>query len=167
MIRVQNLVRTQNGYPLPRSIERGMRAERERGLTPRRIAYLKYLLEQGGPVTNAEIAARFAVDPSTSSKTIRVLVEAGLVDHAPYQRVLLSEQGRRCAEFLLRRHRLLSLAFSRLGVEPAVACEQASRCEAQISREVINTICAALGHPTTSICGSITHDQGCCSSQGR
>lgn len=136
-------------------------------MTPRRIAYLKYLLEQKGAVTNAEIATRFSVDPSTSSKTIRMLVEAGMVDHAPYQRVRLSEKGRRCAEFLLRRHRLLSLAFSRLGVDPAVACEQASKCEAHIPREVVNTICAALGHPTTSVCGAITQDRGCCSSRGR
>lgn len=139
----------------------------DRILTPRRIAYLKYLLEQDGAVTNAQIAVHFSVDPSTSSKTIRMLVEAGLIDHTPYRRVHLSPRGRRCAEFLLRRHRLLSLAFSRMGVDPSDACEQASRCEAQIPREVVNTICAALGHPTTSVCGTIMHDRGCCSTVGR
>ncbi|HOV67286.1 MAG TPA: iron dependent repressor, metal binding and dimerization domain protein, partial [Methanoregulaceae archaeon] len=89
------------------------------------------------------------------------------VDHAPYQRIRLSDQGRRCAEFLLRRHRVLALAFSRLGVDPTVACEQASRCEAQIPREVVNAICAAMGHPTTSVCGRITRDRVCCSSEER
>ncbi len=134
-------------------------------LTPRRIEYLKFLLEREGPVTNAEIAARFSVDPSTCTKTVRLLVDAGLVEHAPYQGIGLSEQGRRCAEFLLRRHRLLSLAFSRLGVDPAIACEQATQCEAHIPRDVINTICAALGHPSCSTCGVIARDRACCSTE--
>ena len=135
-----------------------------RVLTPRRIEYLKFLFECGGPVTNAEISARFGVDPSTCTKTIRVLVDAGLVEHAPYRGIGLSERGRQCARFLLRRHRLLSLAFARLGVDPAIACEQAARCEAHIPRDVVNTICAALGHPSSSTCGTIARDRGCCSS---
>ncbi len=134
----------------------------ERALTPRRMEYLKFLLERDGPVTNADLAVRFGVDPSTSTKTVRVLVEAGLVEHAPYRGVALSERGRRCAEFLMRRHRLLELAFARLGMEPATACEQAARCEARIPRDVVNTICAALGHPPASTCGTIARDRGCC-----
>ena len=134
----------------------------DRALTPRRMEYLKFLLERDGPVTNADLAVRFGVDPSTSTKTVRVLVEAGLVEHAPYRGIALSERGRRCAEFLMRRHRLLELAFARLGMEPATACEQAARCEARIPRDVVNTICAALGHPLTSACGTIARDRGCC-----
>ena len=42
----------------------------------------------------------------------------------------------------MRRHRLLALAFTRLGMEPATACEQAARCEDRIPRDVVNTICA-------------------------
>jgi Mn-dependent DtxR family transcriptional regulator len=133
-----------------------------RGLSPRRMEYLKFLLEQEGPVTNTDLAARFGVDPSTSTKTVRALVEAGLVEHAPYRGIALSRRGKRCAEFLMRRHRLLSLAFSRLGMEPGTACEQAARCEARIPRDVVNTICAALGHPSRSACGEIVRDQGCC-----
>jgi DtxR family Mn-dependent transcriptional regulator len=126
------------------------------------MEYLKFLLEHGGPITNADLAARFGVDPSTSTKTVRVLVEAGLVEHAPYRRIALSTRGERCAEFLMRRHRVLSLAFVHLGMEPATACEQASRCEDRIPRDVVNTICAALGHPSRSVCGVIARDRGCC-----
>lgn len=133
-----------------------------RGLTPRRMEYLKFLLERGEPVTNADLAERFGVDPSTSTKTVRVLVEAGLVEHAPYRCIALSARGRRCAEFLMRRHRLLSLAFVRIGMEPGTACEQAARCEDRIPRDVVNTICAALGHPSRSTCGAIARDRGCC-----
>ncbi len=133
-----------------------------RALSPRRMEYLKFLLERGEPIANADLAARFGVDPSTSTKTVQALVEAGLVEHEPYGRIALSERGRGCAEFLTRRHRLLALAFSRLGMEPATACEQAARCEDRIPRDVINTICAALGHPSRSICGAIARDSGCC-----
>lgn len=142
-----------------------MTAGEDHGLTPRRMEYLKYLLEQDGPVSNASLAARFGVDPSTCTKTVRVLAEAGLVEHAPYRGTALSERGRRCAEFLVRRHRLLALAFARLGMEPSTACEQAARCEARIPREVVNTICAALGHPSASACGAIARDRACCSGQ--
>ena len=134
----------------------------DRALTPRRMEYLKFLLERNGTVTNADLAARFGVDPSTSTKTVRVLVDAGLVEHAPYRGIALTERGRRCAEFLMRRHRLLALAFARLGMEPSTACEQAARCEARIPRDVVNTICATLGHPTKSACGAIARDHGCC-----
>jgi DtxR family Mn-dependent transcriptional regulator len=139
-----------------------MRAHGDRGLSPRRMEYLKFLHERGGPVTNAELAARFEVDPSTSTKTVRALVAAGLVEHAPYRGIALSQRGLRCAEFLMRRHRILALAFTRLGMEPATACEQAARCEDRIPRDVVNTICAALGHPSQSGCGAIARDHGCC-----
>lgn len=132
------------------------------GLSPRRGEYLKFLLESGEPVSNAACARRFRVDPSTSSKAVRALVEAGLVVHAPYGHIVLSERGLRCAEFLMRRHRILELAFSRMGMDPATACDQAARCEARVSRDVVNAICAALGHPSTSACGGIARDRGCC-----
>ncbi len=135
----------------------------DRRLSPRRMEYLKFLFERNEPVSNADLAARFGVDPSTSTKTVRALVEAGLIEHEPYRGIALSEHGRRCAEFLMRRHRLLALAFARLGMEPATACEQAARCEAEIPRDVVNTICAALGHPSRSACGAIARDRVCCS----
>ena len=131
-------------------------------LTPRRMEYLMFLLERDRPVTNADLAEYFGVDPSTSTKTVRILVESGLVEHEPYGGITLSERGRRCAEFLVRRHRLLALAFARLGMEPETACEQAACCEAHIPRDVVNTICVALGHPTRSVCGAIEHDRSCC-----
>ena len=134
----------------------------DRELSPRRMEYLKFLLERDEPVTNADLAARFEVDPSTCTKTVRALVEADLVEHVPYRRIVLSERGRRCAEFLVRRHRLLALAFVRLGMEPATACAQAERCEDRTPREVVNTICASLGHPARSVCGAIAQDSGCC-----
>ncbi|HIH02841.1 MAG TPA: metal-dependent transcriptional regulator [Methanoregulaceae archaeon] len=134
----------------------------DRELSPRRMEYLKFLLERGEPVTNADLAARFGVDPSTSTRTVRALVETGLVEHESYGGIALSGRGRRCAEFLMRRHRLLALAFARLGMEPATACAQAARCEDRIPRDVVNTICAALGHPSRSACGDIAMDRGCC-----
>jgi Mn-dependent DtxR family transcriptional regulator len=126
------------------------------------MEYLKFLLEREMPVTNAEIATRFEIDPSTSTKTVRILVEAGLVEHAPYRGISLTSRGRTCAEFLQRRHRILALAFTRIGMDPVLACRQATRCEAHTPRDVVNTICAALGHPSNSACGAIARDRACC-----
>jgi len=47
-------------------------------------------------------------------------------------------------------------------MKPETACRQAARCEDRIPREVVNTICATLGHLTRSACGEIARDSGCC-----
>ena len=58
-------------FPVGSAKRTRMRAHGGGGLSPRRMEYLKFLLERGGPVTNADLAARFGVDPSTSTKTVR------------------------------------------------------------------------------------------------
>jgi DtxR family Mn-dependent transcriptional regulator len=131
------------------------------GLSPRKVTYLKYIFEKGGPVRTNELASRFGVDPSTITKTLSELSEAGLLVLAPYHGVSLSEAGRAYAEFLIKRHRILALALTHYGLSDEEACIEVSRFESQVSKEAVDCMCKAMGHPRQSVCGEITHDNGC------
>lgn len=130
-------------------------------LTPRKVGYLRYLLERGGSARTNEIACHFSVDPSTITKTISELAETGYLHHTPYYGVSLTEEGKQYAGFLLKRHRILSLLLVRNGLSREDACLEVSRFESFISRHAIDTMCRAMGHPQMGACGEITHDDGC------
>ena len=136
------------------------------GLSPRKVAYLKYLYERDETARTGEIAAHFTVDPSTVSKTVRELASTGLVDHRPYTGVVLTGKGHEYAEFLVRRHRILGLILTHYGLAGEEACREADRFESYVSRDAINKMCQSLGHPTRGICGAISHDRGCCIDEG-
>jgi len=53
------------------------------------------------------LAKRMEVAPSTASENVARLVEEGLLVHKPYRAVTLSEEGRRRAMGMIRRHRIL------------------------------------------------------------
>ena len=89
------------------------------------------------------------------------LTDAGLLAYEPYRGVSLSEKGKHYAEFLVKRHRILSLALTHYGLSHDDACREVSRFESLVSKETIDTMCRAMGHPHTGICGEITHDPGC------
>jgi DtxR family Mn-dependent transcriptional regulator len=130
-------------------------------LSPRRVEFLKYLAEKDETLKVTDIAARFSIDPSTVTKALHELQEMGFVIHEPYRGVRLSSFGSRYGEFLLKRHRILGLILSHYGLSEDEACREASRFESYVSRHAINKMCRAMGHPTTGICGAITHDELC------
>lgn len=131
-------------------------------LSPRKVAYLKFLHGKHHSSRTGEIAAFFGVDPSTVTKAIDELVRCGLVVHQPYLGVSLTEEGSECAEFLVRRHRILGLILTHYGLSGEEACREAERFESYVSRDAINRMCHSLGHPTRGICGAISHEPGCC-----
>jgi DtxR family transcriptional regulator, Mn-dependent transcriptional regulator len=131
------------------------------GLSPRKVTYLRYISEQSGPVKTSDLASRFGVDPSTITKTLSELADAGLVALAPYHGASLSPAGQRYAAFLLKRHRILALALTHYGLSDEEACTEASRFESLVSKDAIDRMCQAMGHPSRGVCGEITHDTGC------
>jgi Mn-dependent DtxR family transcriptional regulator len=130
-------------------------------LSSRKVAYLKYIFGRGGRVRTTEISQEFHVDPSTITKTITELTEAGYISNKPYYGFCLTEAGRLHAMFLVKRHRILSLALVRFGLSGEQACKEVSRFESLVSKEAIDTMCRSMGHPSQGICGEITHDDGC------
>jgi Mn-dependent transcriptional regulator len=131
-------------------------------LSPKKIEYLKYLLDCDGYAKTTDISDEFHVDPSTATKMVNELTATGLVEHIPYRGVRLTEIGREYAAFLVRRHRLLGLMLSHYGLTPEEACSEASKFEGYVSKDTIDKICSSLGHPTMGTCGRISHDTCCC-----
>ncbi|MCS3923691.1 metal-dependent transcriptional regulator [Methanosalsum natronophilum] len=126
-------------------------------LSPRKIEYLKYLLNQDGSVKTNQISNHFGVDPSTITKTIIELSNEGYLKHIPYRGVQLTDKGQEYAKFLVKRHRILSLMFSHYGIDKDEACTEVARFESKVSKKVIDQICDSMGHPTISACGKISH----------
>ena len=130
-------------------------------LSPGKAAYVKYLFLQEGKVKISGIAGYFNVDPSTVTRTIHDLAREGYVEHEPYGGVALTGFGREYGAFLVRRHRILGLVLSHYGLSGDQACREASRMESFLSRDAVNKMCRALGHPTKGFCGEICHDPLC------
>lgn len=126
-------------------------------LSPRKVDYLKFILEKGGTVKTMEISSGLQVDPSTTTKTLNELASAGYVNHVPYRGVDLTEMGEAYTQFLIKRHRILSLLLTHYGLSSEEACGEVSRFEAFVSRHAIDKICSSMGHPMFGVCGEIRH----------
>lgn len=131
-------------------------------LSARKAEYLKVIFLLGGTVKTNEIAHELGVAPSTATKVLVNLAREGYLEHTPYHGVHLTQKGEEYGHFLVRRHRILSLALSRFGLSPEEACHEAKNLEGHVSRALVDRICASLGHPMMSGCGPIEHDGGCC-----
>jgi Mn-dependent DtxR family transcriptional regulator len=127
------------------------------GLSPKKVVYLKYIAEQGDDTKISDLSHRFGVDPSTITRAIGELAAAGLIAHERYGNVRLTDEGRRYAEFLVRRHRILGLVLRHYGLSEEWACREVTRFESLVSREAVDQICRSMGHPSLGICGEITH----------
>ena len=130
-------------------------------LSVKKVEYLKYLFGRGGSVKTNHLATHFGVDPSTITKTISEIADSGYITHTPYHGVCLSEKGIQYAEFCIKRHRILALMLTHFGIPHELACIEVSRFEGFVSRDAIDRISHAMGHPRQGVCGEITHDTTC------
>jgi DtxR family Mn-dependent transcriptional regulator len=130
-------------------------------LSPRKVEYIKFINGKNGPVKTNIIAAGLGVDPSTITKTIVELADEGFLVYVPYHGVCLSAKGKIAAQFLIKRHRILALALTHFGLSHEQACVEASRFESFVSKDAIDQMCRAMGHPKKGVCGDITHDASC------
>lgn len=94
------------------------------------------------------LARRMGVAPSTASENVARLVEAGLLVHEPYRAVTLSEEGRRRAMAMVRRHRLLeTYLVERLGLSWDEVHAEAEVLEHAVSDRLLDALDSALGRP--------------------
>ena len=109
-----------------------------------------YALEsRGGPVSTNALAERLGVKPASVSGMLRKLDGLGLVEHARYRGVRLTESGRRVALEVVRHHRLLELYLTEtLGLGWDAVHSEAERLEHALSEELEEAIAAKLGNPT-------------------
>ncbi len=100
-------------------------------------------------VTTSLIAEHRAVAPASVTNMLKKLAAMKLVEHTPYQGVVLTSTGKRIALEVLRHHRLLELYLSEiLGFDLDKVDEEADRLEHVISEEFEDKIDRMLGYPT-------------------
>ena len=101
-----------------------------------------------GHATNGALADRLTLVPSSATAMVKRLAALGLVEHAPYRGATLTDDGRRAALALVRRHRLLERYLTdALGVDLAVVHNEADRLEHRLSPALQERIADVLGHP--------------------
>jgi DtxR family Mn-dependent transcriptional regulator len=114
--------------------------------------YLKQIFLLGGDgerVSTQALARRLRVKPASVTEMVGRLAQLGLVEHAPYRGVRLTDAGRRVALEMLRHHRLLeTFLVEALGYDWDQVHEEAERLEHVISERFEERIAEAMGHPT-------------------
>lgn len=115
--------------------------------------YLKaiyQLSEEGKPVIVARIAAETGVSPSTIFATLRRLAKEGYVTIDRRKEIHLTNQGKKVAENIVRRHFLTERFLTDLlGLDWVKAHQEAHRLEHAISQEVEERLAKLLSNPTT------------------
>ena len=114
--------------------------------------YLRQILvlsEGGTRVSTTALARSQGVAPASASAMVKKLAVLGLVEHAPYRGVALTDAGERVAVEVTRHHRLLELYLAQtLGIHVDLVHDEADRLEHVISEELEARIDQALGYPT-------------------
>jgi len=114
--------------------------------------YLKAIYQlspEGRPASTSEIAHLLALPAPSVTGMVKRLSEHGLLEHIPYRGVQLTEQGRRAALRMVRRHRLIEAYLVEfLGYSWDTVHEEAERLEHAVSDTMIERMAGALGHPS-------------------
>ena len=108
-----------------------------------------YRLEQKtGYARTMDLSRCLNVVPGSITNTIENLERKGLVVHKPYKGVNLSNNGRKIAKNILRRHRLAErLLTDILHLDWSKVHDPACKLEHAFSPEIIKPLEKALGHP--------------------
>jgi len=108
-------------------------------MTPSKEDYLKVLLELSeydASIHSTDIANALRVSRASVSRMMDVLKDSGYIAKEKYGTVTLTENGRKVASYVRKRHDLLkSFLTDVLGVEAATANGDACRMEHAISLE--------------------------------
>jgi DtxR family transcriptional regulator, Mn-dependent transcriptional regulator len=113
--------------------------------------YLKAIYQlspEGRPASTSDIAHRLALSPPSVTGMVKRLSEHGLLEHVPYRGVQLTEEGRRAALRMVRRHRLIEAYLVEfLGFSWETVHDEAERLEHAVSDKLVERMAGALGNP--------------------
>ena len=114
--------------------------------------YLKAIYQlspEGRPASTSEIAHLLELSAPSVTGMVKRLSEQGLLEHVPYRGVQLTDEGRRAALRMVRRHRLIEAYLVEfLGYSWDTVHPEAERLEHAVSDTMIERMATALGHPT-------------------
>ncbi len=113
--------------------------------------YLKniYKLQSNeGKVTTSSLSERLQVSPASVSEMIKKLAEEGSLTHTPYKGVELTEEGKKLALRIIRKHRLWEMFLAEvLHFGWDEIDQEAERFEHVMSDKMEDKIDEVLGHP--------------------
>jgi DtxR family Mn-dependent transcriptional regulator len=102
------------------------------------------------PVKTSEIASRLELSPASVTEMIQRLATEGYLDYKMYRGVTLTSKGRRVAERIKRKHRLLEHFLVRiLGMKKEQSHKEACKLEHSISDDSIERLCQMMNNPDT------------------
>ena len=121
-------------------------------MPPRSVEdYLKaiYDLSQNEkPVSTTEISRTLKVAPASVTEMLKKLDEKGYIMHSPYHGTKLTSNGRRTAENIVRKHRLLErFLHDVLKIDKTQVHDQACGMEHSLSDDAAESLCRFLRHP--------------------
>nr|WP_319593324.1 metal-dependent transcriptional regulator [Georgenia subflava] len=100
------------------------------------------------PVTTTSLARRMGFSPSTVSEAVKKLTGQGLLAHARYGAIELTDAGRAAAVAVVRRHRILeTFLVAELGYAWDEVHDEAEVLEHAVSDRLVDALDARLGHP--------------------
>jgi DtxR family Mn-dependent transcriptional regulator len=120
---------------------------------PRRSVedYLKAvyeLSENGKPVSTTEISQTLKVAPASVTEMLKKLAEKGYIEYSPYHGTTLANEGKRIAEKMARKHRLLErFLHDVLKIDNKKVHSQACEMEHSLSDDAEESLCRFLRHP--------------------
>jgi DtxR family Mn-dependent transcriptional regulator len=125
--------------------------------------YLKAIYQlspEGRPASTSEIAHLLALSAPSVTGMVKRLSENGLLEHIPYRGVQLTEEGKRAALRMVRRHRLIEAYLVEfLGYSWDTVHAEAERLEHAVSDIMIERMAVALGNPSVDPHGDPIPDE--------
>jgi DtxR family Mn-dependent transcriptional regulator len=113
--------------------------------------YLKtvYILSRNGSSANtSEISRTMKIAPASVTEMLKKLAEKGYVKYSPYHGTTLTDDGRRIAEKVSRKHRLLErFLHDVLKIDNVKVHSQACEMEHSLSDDAEESLCRFLRHP--------------------
>jgi DtxR family transcriptional regulator, Mn-dependent transcriptional regulator len=127
-----------------------------------------YILDTEGETVLASVLADYLhVARPTVTQTVQRMTAAGYVTTGEGREIVLTPEGRKKAEVIVRRHRLLERWLSdELGLDWADAHVEAGRLEHAVSPLVEERLYEKLGHPTTCPHGNVIPGSGARQTKG-
>ena len=109
-----------------------------------------YMWSEGEPLRSARLADWLAVSRPTVTVALRRMAGYGMVRMNRRKEIELTPAGRKAAEAIVRRHRIMERWLTDgLGLDWVAADEEAARLEHAVSEVVERRLYEVLGRPTT------------------
>jgi DtxR family Mn-dependent transcriptional regulator len=109
-----------------------------------------YMWSEGEPLRSARLADWLGVSRPTVTVAVRRMSGYGMVRMNKRKEIELTASGRRAAEAIVRRHRIMERWLTDgLGLDWVTADEEAARLEHAVSEVVERRLYEVLGRPTT------------------